>query len=213
MGEDRNKIFLPLADRTVLEWSLDAFSSCREITEILLVGRDEDFPEFRKIPSVAKCVTQMVAGGAERFDSVWSGLQKISKNADVVLIHDAARPCITADLIRRTIETACELGGAVVACPVSDTMKRSGDGKTVLKTVPREGLWQAQTPQGFQFSKFFHAYEQAVKERWVTSDDAGVAEKYGIPVGLVLGSRENVKVTTPEDLKFAESILRARSIL
>jgi 2-C-methyl-D-erythritol 4-phosphate cytidylyltransferase len=154
-----------------------------------------------------------VAGGAERGDSVWNGLSALSSDIGIVLVHDGARPFVTREVIDRVLARAPE-GGAVAAVPATDTLKEvDGEGR-VVATVDRARIWQAQTPQGFPVSTLRAAYERARREDWRGTDDASLCERYGVPVVVVEGSRDNLKITTPADLPVARAIaarLRAGS--
>jgi len=146
-----------------------------------------------------------VAGGAERGDSVWNGLAALSPGIDTVLVHDGARPFVTREVIDRVLARAPE-GGAVAAVPAIDTLKEvDGEGR-VVATVDRARIWQAQTPQGFPVATLRAAYEQARRAGWRGTDDASLCERCGVPVVVVEGSRDNLKITTPADLPVARAI-------
>ena len=155
----------------------------------------------------SRVTEKVVAGGAERRDSVWQGLQEVSAGTDIVLIHDAARPFITRRVIDACIEAVQRYGAAVVARPLADTVKRATPEGEVAATVERAGLWGAQTPQGFRYSLLFNAYRRAVAEEWPVTDDAAVVERAGHRVRLIEGEAVNFKVTRPEDLLLAERLL------
>jgi 2-C-methyl-D-erythritol 4-phosphate cytidylyltransferase len=149
----------------------------------------------------------LVAGGAERGDSVWNGLSVLGDRANLVLVHDGARPFVSTALIDRVLHAAGD-GGAVPAMPATDTVKEStGDG-LVVRTLDRSRLWNAQTPQGFDRRLLVSAYQRARREAWSFTDDASVVERAGFPVRLVTGAPENLKITRPEDLEIAELIAR-----
>ncbi|MEM7226576.1 MAG: bifunctional 2-C-methyl-D-erythritol 4-phosphate cytidylyltransferase/2-C-methyl-D-erythritol 2,4-cyclodiphosphate synthase [Pseudomonadota bacterium] len=149
-----------------------------------------------------------VAGGAERHDSVRQGLESLADQApDLVLIHDGARPLLPPEVVDRVIAALDRAPGAIAALPVADTLKRA-EGEAIGATVPRAGLWRAQTPQGFRFAEILTAYRDLTAGAW--TDDAAVAEQAGLEVLLVEGAEASLKVTTPENLAQAESLLRAR---
>jgi len=141
----------------------------------------------------------VVAGGAERQDSVFNGLQALPLDCDWVLIHDGVRPFASPELLKRTWDAALTNGAAIAALPASDTIKRVRVGQ-VVETVPREELWLVQTPQVFRREILFEAYREAHRQGWVGTDDAFLVERLGVPVVVVTGERSNIKVTTPEDL-------------
>jgi 2-C-methyl-D-erythritol 4-phosphate cytidylyltransferase len=149
----------------------------------------------------------LAAGGPERGDSVWSGLQRVPGGTELVLIHDGARPFVTAQTIDRVIEGA-RSGGAVAAVPATDTVKEVGPEGRIVRTLPRARIWQAQTPQGFPLAGVKQAYERARKEGWADTDDAALCERYGMQIMVVEGDRDNIKITRQADLPVAEAIAR-----
>jgi len=153
---------------------------------------------------------RVVAGGAERGDSVRNGLEAVPGDADVVLIHDAARPLVSAAEVERAIAAAAQGVGAVVAVPVVDTLKQADERGHVIGTRERAGLWQAQTPQAFPRAMIVEAYRRAARDGVTATDDAALVERYGGAVVLIEGSRANIKVTTPHDLELARALLAAR---
>lgn len=203
-GSKKNKVLWPLGGRPVLEWSLRAYASVPSVREIIVVCSNSDRRAVSHIAKRFSKVSQVVLGGKERFDSVWEGLQRVDVTSDVVLIHDAARPLISKRLIQETVRQSAKVGGAIVAIPVADTIKRSMDGRKVRETVARETLWRAQTPQGFRRARFVKAYESARRARVLTPDDAAIAERFGIPVAIVPGEEANLKITRRADLRLVE---------
>lgn len=153
---------------------------------------------------------RVVAGGAERGDSVRNALEAVPAAADVVLVHDAARPLVSREVIDRAIRTAAAGQACVAAIPVSDTIKEVEAGGVVVGTPDRARLWQAQTPQAFPRALIVHAYARAAREGVRATDDAALVELYGAGVVIVEGAPENIKVTTPADLVVAEALLRSR---
>lgn len=152
----------------------------------------------------------VVAGGAERQDSVFNGLQALPPDCDWVLIHDGVRPFASSELLKRTWDAALTNGAAIAALPASDTIKRVRAGQ-VVETVPREELWLVQTPQVFRREILFEAYREADRQGWVGTDDAFLVERLGLPVAVVTGERSNIKVTTPEDLVWGSWFLAQTS--
>jgi 2-C-methyl-D-erythritol 4-phosphate cytidylyltransferase/2-C-methyl-D-erythritol 2,4-cyclodiphosphate synthase len=204
-GGARPKQFAELAGTPIVTRAAEAFRSHRRIDHVTLVGPVEGLaaacPGFPK--------EGIVPGGSTRQDSARVGLEALAADPpDAVLIHDAARPLVPA----RVIDAVCDalIAGAeavLPALPVTDTLKRAADG-TVTETIPREGLWRVQTPQGFRFDLILAAH-RAVAGQSLT-DDGAVAEAMGMRVRLVPGAEENLKVTTPDDLPRAEALLGAR---
>jgi len=154
---------------------------------------------------------KITEGGSARQDSVRLALMLTSVEADLIVVHDAARPFATPAMFSACIAAAAQSGGAVVAVPVADTLKQIDNG-TIVATVPREGLWQAQTPQAFRRDLLVWAHEWAMRERVTVTDDAYLFERLGLTVQVVQGSAVNLKITTPEDLRIGEAIARFVSL-
>lgn len=214
MGAAVPKQYLPLAGRTVIEWSLAPFlahARCAGIV-VVLAEQDQHWPRT-ELAGHAKIVT--TTGGAERMDSVLAGLSILHDQAapdDWVLVHDAARPCLSAaDLQRLLEELRDDAVGGLLAAPVVDTLKRADDGGRVAQTVAREKLWRALTPQMFRRDILQRALEQTSARGIAVTDDAQAVEALGLQPKLVSGDADNIKVTLPEDLLRAERILRSRS--
>jgi len=213
MGANVDKLWLEVAGRPVLAHTWKQFNDATCIHEIILVVRDgmqEHFAELAVKFSFKKPF-RLIVGGAERQDSVWNGLAAVGPKMEIVAIQDAARPCTSAELIAATIEAAQETGAAVAAQPVADTIKESGDGATISRTVDRSKLWSVQTPQTFRVDVIRRAIAAARASRLVLTDDTAACELIGQPVRLVKSSAPNPKVTVPADLPFIESLLRSVS--
>ena len=209
------KQYLPLAGRTVLEWSLAPFLARSEFHAIVvaLAAGDERWatlPESRD----PRIVT--VTGGVQRADSVRAGLAVIAEHAqaqDWILVHDAARPCLDpADLARLLDALADDPVGGLLASPVADTLKRAGLDQRVETTVTREQLWRAMTPQMFRYGLLWQALEQGVAEGARLTDEAAAVEELGLKPLLVPGRTDNLKITVPEDLALAERVLADLSL-
>ncbi len=217
MGTDRAKQYLLLANKPVLCHSLQTFEDSF-MDEVILVVPEEDIDFCRKeIVSKYgfKKVTQIIAGGKERYHSVACGLRAI-KDCDAVFIHDGARPLVDIDTLNRLFDAVSLHQTAIAAMPVKDTVKiADADGFTV-QTPDRRFVWQMQTPQTFAFRPILDAYEKLLASEEETiakgihiTDDAMVMETFGsLPVKLVEASYRNLKITTPEDLKIAEALLK-----
>lgn len=158
---------------------------------------------------LAELPVRIVAGGAERGDSVRNGLLATPDDAAAVLIHDGARPFVSADIIDRVLD-ACADGGAIAAVPVTDTIQQVDAAGVIIHTPDRSTLWQAQTPQGFPRAGIVAAYRRAAEEHVAATDDAGLYARFIGPVRVVMGAYENLKVTRPDDLPVAE-LIAARS--
>ena len=153
---------------------------------------------------------RLLAGGAERQDSVRNALILVRSDQEIVLVHDGVRPCLPPALIERAAAAAMADGAAVLGVPVKDTIKETTAEGWVVRTVPREGLWAAQTPQAFRREILLAAHERAAAEGFRGTDDAALVERLGIPVRMVRGGEQNIKVTTPADLVYAEAVLQER---
>ena len=207
MGAAIPKQYLPLAGKTVLEITLEKLRSVAAIAGTV-VAVSEDDEHFAQLPCASSVVR--VTGGAERADSVYRGLiwlMEQGRQEDWVLVHDAARPCVRKDNIQRLIDTvSAENCGGILAAPVADTLKKS-IGDEIAHTVSREHLWAAHTPQMFKVGELFAALESALAAEMPVTDEASAIEHAGGRVLLVADSRDNIKITQPEDLGLAEQIL------
>ena len=207
-GSDMPKQYCDLNGRMILSHTLAAFCAHPLVRSVTTVIHPDDVELFKRAAKGLFKATY-VFGGRERQDSVRLGLQSLKdENPDIVLIHDAARPFVSFDLINRVI-AACADKGAIPALPVVDTLKFAGESRLIQKTVDRQGLWRVQTPQGFPFAQILKAHEQA--EGKALTDDAAVAESAGLPVALVDGDEDNFKITTAADLARAQKILNAKT--
>ncbi len=213
MGAAVPKQFLPLAGIPVLVRTLAVLQHSPLIEQILLAVPAADVVQVRadivEAHGLTK-VTAVVAGGAERQDSVGNALREVPEGIEIVLVHDAVRPFVTPAVIARVVTAAQEYGAAAAGLPVRDTVKRAGGADRVVTTVEREGLWLAQTPQAFHRQIIVTAYERASRDGYVATDDAALVERMGGAVRMVPGDPDNVKITTPEDLAHGEAILGRR---
>jgi 2-C-methyl-D-erythritol 4-phosphate cytidylyltransferase len=208
MGAD--KLWLEIADRPIIAHTWKNFNNAKCIDEIILVVRDgtqENFAGLAEKFHFQKPF-RIVAGGAERQDSVWNGLEALSSKIEIVAIHDAARPCATEELIVATIVAARETGAAVAAQQITDTIKESDEGKTISRTLDRAKLWSVQTPQTFRVEIIRRAIFAARQKNLIFTDDTAACDLIGQPVQLVSSSAPNPKVTVPGDLPFIETLLR-----
>ena len=199
------KQFAYLRGKPVLEWTLERFQAHGEVDGVVLVLPDEqDLKHYRM--RYAKIV-DIVRGGDRRQDSVWQGFRLLdAAAAEVVLVHDGARPLVGADLISRVIAAARAEGAAVPVLPLEETVKEVREDR-VVGTVDRSRLRRAQTPQGFRYEILKKALESARRDRFYGTDEAMLAERAGIPVRTVDGDPRNIKITTPVDLRIAEGLI------
>ena len=210
MGANRDKLWLDVAGRPVVAHTWKQFDLAADIHEIILVVREGMQPHFAALAGKFgfQKPFRLVAGGAERQDSVWNGLAAVAPGTRLVAIQDAARPCTSIDLIAATIEAAEATGAAVAAQRVTDTIKASDDGKTIARTVDRSNLWSVQTPQTFRLEVIRRALTVARDRNLKLTDDTAACELIGQPVELVPSHAPNPKVTVPADLPFIESLLQ-----
>jgi len=212
--EGRKKQFFLLADKPILTHTLDKFESCPLIDSILLVVGQEDMDYCLKEiieKNKYRKISQIVPGGKRRQDSVKNGMDALSRDANIVVIHDGVRPFVTREMIEDSIHSAQRFGAVVMAMPVKETIKMANADGTVLKTLDRESLWQIQTPQTFQAHVIKEAYQKATENGFVGTDDASLVERLGMKVHILPGSYTNIKITTPEDLILANLFLRMRA--
>jgi 2-C-methyl-D-erythritol 4-phosphate cytidylyltransferase len=206
------KQYVRLAGVPVLNRTLSVFDACHEIDSLVVVVPAEDLAYVRDelLPEAGLLKPVRIArGGAHRQDSVFNGLLCIDEDDSVVVIHDAVRPLVTADCITSCVEAARTVGAGIAAVPAWDTLKRVTDSGTVETTLPREGVWLAQTPQAFQTGVIRAAHRAARAQQVRATDDAGLVERTGGVVRVVAGSRRNLKITTLEDLALAAALLDA----
>ncbi|UCC13792.1 MAG: 2-C-methyl-D-erythritol 4-phosphate cytidylyltransferase [Gammaproteobacteria bacterium] len=206
------KQYLPLLGRTVLEWAIRPFLARSDVAGIVVAisPADEHWPGI--CPPSGR--VRAVHGGRQRADSVLAGLTALSEDADVrdwALVHDAARPCLTDEDLDRLVDVAAEAGGGLLAAPVQDTLKAADDGR-VARTVEREGLWRALTPQMFRIGELVSALRKAEQAAFVATDEAAAMERAGYRPSIVPGRADNIKITRPEDLALAEFVLTQSGI-
>jgi 2-C-methyl-D-erythritol 4-phosphate cytidylyltransferase len=206
------KAFASLDGRAVWLRSAELFINRKDVCQLLVVisAEDREMFERRYAAHLALFNAAIVEGGAERFDSVANALARLDDQADFVAVHDAARPCVTGEMVDAVFAEAVKSGAALLAVPVQDTLKRGDKKQRVQETVSREGLWLAQTPQVFRRDWLVEAYGKRAQLGKAITDDAQLVEAAGHPVHLVAGSPTNVKITTREDLILAEAVLKAR---
>jgi 2-C-methyl-D-erythritol 4-phosphate cytidylyltransferase len=208
MGKD--KLFLKVAGKPIVVHTWGRFDEMKGVDEIVIVvrpGMEKKFQALAKKFQFEKPF-KIVAGGAARQDSVWNGLEALSEDTEIVVVHDAARPCVSAELIATTIKRAEETGAAVAAHPVTDTIKESADGRWIQQTLDRSKLWAVETPQTFRVDVIRRAIAAARAKKMVLTDDTASCELISQPVRLVSSVAPNPKVTVPGDLPIVEALLR-----
>ncbi|MFK9094858.1 2-C-methyl-D-erythritol 4-phosphate cytidylyltransferase [Bacillus salipaludis] len=210
MGAGRNKLLLELNGIPVLIHTLKVFEEDEACSGIILAIHPQDESEFKALLKkyhVTK-VINFVPGGEERQHSIYNALKTVNTNG-IILVHDAARPFIQKRHIHRLTEKAEATGAAIIGVPAKDTMKQVQDG-VVMATVERSSLWAVQTPQAFRIPLLREAYEKAERDQFLGTDDSSLVERLNHPVAIVEGDYDNIKLTTPEDLYFAEAIIKKR---
>jgi 2-C-methyl-D-erythritol 4-phosphate cytidylyltransferase len=197
-----DKMFASLGGKPVLARVIDVFQQCKAVEQIVAVVAEENVERCRQLVAGEGWpkITRALPGGERRQDSVAAGLSRL-KNCDWVIIHDGARPLVTEELIEHGLVEARETGAAVAAVPVTDTIKIAMEDMIVQGTPPRKSLWAVQTPQVFRSDIIRGVHRQA---KYEATDDATLVEQLGYRVKLYMGSYDNIKITTPEDLALAQ---------
>jgi 2-C-methyl-D-erythritol 4-phosphate cytidylyltransferase len=204
IGGGLPKQFRRLGREPILVATVRRFARHPSIDHVVVAAPPAHLARTRRLlrPLAGRTPIDVVEGGAERQESVWRGLQAVPRSAAIILVHDAVRPFVPPRLIGEVLRAAATTGAAVCARPIAETVKWVADGR-VRETLDRRGLWAVQTPQGFLASLLREAHDKARRDGVVGTDDAMLLERLGQPVGVVLGAAENVKITTPEDLRRA----------
>ncbi|GAG14336.1 unnamed protein product, partial [marine sediment metagenome] len=207
--QKKDKPFIEIARKAILAHTLAALEESKVIDSIVVVIPHDKVKICKKLVKKhrLKKVSSITPGGEERFDSVKCGLRK-ARDADLVMIHDGARPFIEGALIKKVFTAAKKYGAAICATPLKQTLKMVSKNLFITKTLKRASLWEAQTPQAFRRNLIEEAYAQA-KEKSPT-DDSSLVERLGHKVKIVMGSHRNIKITTPEDLALARVLLKRK---
>ncbi|MEX0723392.1 MAG: 2-C-methyl-D-erythritol 4-phosphate cytidylyltransferase [Gracilimonas sp.] len=211
MGSDIPKPFLKVGGRSILEHTMAKFLEVPDLVQIIIATSEEHFSEVKAMfEGTSKNVEfKVVEGGRERQFSIYNALKEVSVQAELVAVHDAVRPFIRPELIIECCRIAEKHGGAVLGVPAKDTIKEVEGDNLISNTPDRSVLWQAQTPQVFQKKLLMEAYESALEDNIVGTDDSSLVERIGGEVQMVEGDRENLKITYPIDFKIAKLIFEA----
>jgi 2-C-methyl-D-erythritol 4-phosphate cytidylyltransferase len=206
-GRSKKKVFAELAGRPVWLRSTEPFIQRDDVVQTILVVSPDDLDWFREKfrANLAFLDLQIVTGGAERADSVEQALLQVRDDVEYIAVHDAARPLIVKPWINAVFSAAEQHGAAILATPVTSTLKRSDERSQIVETVPRQAMWEAQTPQVARRDWLRDAFQR--RNGFQPTDEAQLLERAGYPVQLVTGSALNRKITTPEDLQMAEALL------
>lgn len=207
MKIDKSKLLLEINGKTVIERSVEAFLNIDGIDRVIVTARELDIKQFSKLINDER--VSFVVGGSTRQESVKNAVMSVD-NADLVIIHDGARPLIRQEDIEKTIESAKQFGASAVGVPVKDTIKVIDDNSVVISTPDRSKLFAVQTPQIFSFELYKNALNKAEQDNMDFTDDCQLIEYIGGKVKMVQGSYDNIKITTPDDIALAENILRNR---
>jgi len=210
MGSKINKQYLNLNSRPILTYSLNVFEDFKAVDEIVIVAhaREVEYCEKEVVKKYGyRKISRVIAGGEMRQDSVWAGLQCLDKNSEYVAVHDGARPLFTSHLLESLLGEAREWGAAIPGVAARDTMKMLDRDGFVTMTLDRSSVVSIQTPQIFSFPELYQAYANAFDEGYMSTDDAALFEKYIGRVKIVPGEYRNIKITTPEDLVIAASLI------
>jgi 2-C-methyl-D-erythritol 4-phosphate cytidylyltransferase len=212
MGGDLPKQFSLLAGKPILAHTLEGMQACPVVDAIVIAAQAEHHERIRGIATefgITKLV-EIVDGGDVRQDSVWNALKASPAHADFILVHDAVRPLVSHAEIIQVLEAAKRQGAAILAVPVKDTIKQADEHGFIENTLDREYLWCAQTPQAFRREVLVNAYKHAMTDHYLSTDEASLVEYSGGDVKIIEGSWRNIKITTPEDVIIAESLLQLR---
>jgi len=210
-GGDENKTFAKLDGRPLFIRAIEHFVNRDDTCQIILAVSPEDSEAMKSkyAANLAFMGVKLVEGGEKRSDTVRKALEVVADEAELIAIHDAARPCVTSEMIDAVFAEAGKSGAAILACPLSGTIKRVGASLTVDETTSREGLFEAQTPQVFRRDILTDAYSKLAADAEVT-DDAQVVEQAGHPVTVVKSDASNLKITAKADMALANAILKSR---
>lgn len=212
MNQSVSKQYLMLGNQTILSYSLEQFQKS-SIDEIILVTAQEDIEYVKNnivLPHKINKVTKIVAGGQERYLSVYQGLLA-AQNCDYVMIHDGARPFLTIDIIEDSIRAVQKYQACAVGVPLKDSIKKLGREGYIVENIERTDVWQVQTPQCFSYPMILGSYEKLLQSDIKTTDDTAVVEYFTeVKVKMLMGSYENIKITTLDDLDYGEYLIKKR---
>ncbi len=211
-GSDERKTLAKLEGRPVFLRTLEKFINREDVCKTILVVAADDVEEIKQKfgPNLGFMGVTLVEGGAERVESVEAGFKAVPEDAELVAIHDAARPCVSDEMIDAVFAEAAKSGAAILASPLVGTIKRATTEKVIEETVSRENLYEAQTPQVFRRDILARAFAEKPEDLSAITDDAALAEHLGIPVAIVESDRTNLKITTKSDIVLAGAIIKSR---
>lgn len=209
------KQFALLNKKPLLVHCLNTFNSNNNISEIVVVAPRDELLNTKKVINEYNFnkVAHILEGGKERRDSVYNGFCQLSADTEIVIIHDAARPFVTNDIIERTVISAIEYGASISAIPINDTVKKIYSNYKIEKTVPRENMWRAQTPQTFRYDILKKVYLETDLKSSLATDESQLVEEKGFQVKICEGSGFNIKITTQNDLSYAEHLINSGKVV
>ena len=213
MVGDRRKQYLILAGLPILTRTLMVFARCDAVNEIILVVPEDDIDFCRDTilePEGLNHKIVLISGGKRRQDSVFNGLKNVNPNCDIVVIHDGVRPFVQNEHITKCIDGAIRFGACIMGLPTYETLKQVDPSDHIIRTLKRDDIWLAQTPQAFRHELLRQAHERARIENFTATDDASLLEWLGETVKIVMGSRRNIKITVKEDLLMARWMLQEK---
>jgi 2-C-methyl-D-erythritol 4-phosphate cytidylyltransferase len=206
----QRKQYLSLAGLPILTRTLMVFDGCDAVEQIILVVPQDDIDFCRKNVLEPAGLTQkirLMPGGRRRQDSVYNGLKEVDENCSIVIIHDGVRPFVQNEQIIACIDSARESGACIIGVPAHETLKQTDSSGQIIRTLSRDDIWLAQTPQAFRHDLIRKAHDQARREGFFATDDAALVERTGAAVKIIKGSRTNIKITVREDLEMARWLL------
>ncbi len=215
MGGAVKKPFLLLHDKPIFLHTVERFARIDSVREIVFVTGSEEIHTLRKQwqdTLSAHKVKKIISGGKRRQDSVYQGISNVDPDMEIILIHDAVRPLVKQEHVDAVINKVKEAGAAILAAPMKATVKEVGNNLLIQRTIPRSSLWMAQTPQGFKRELIVKVFDRFKNTDTEFTDDAQMVEQAGYPVYIVQGTDENIKITTPEDIRLAEALLLRQSM-
>lgn len=203
-GGEVKKPFAQLDNRPIFIRAIELFVTRDDVCQVILSTAPDDYDVVREkyAPNLMFLDVKLSKGGAERYESIKLALEQVSDEAELVCVHDAVRPCVLQSWIDKVFEEAANTGAAILAAPLTGTIKRVAASNVIDETVSREGLYEAQTPQVFKKDLLIKAYAQ-LPDDFHPTDDAQVVERTGHPVSIVITDRRNIKITTPNDMTLA----------
>lgn len=210
MGGSIKKQYLKIDNKEIIRLTAEAFELCAYVDEIVVVCGSDEIDFVKDILKDCKKIKAVIKGGSERQYSVYNGL-KAAQGCDIVLIHDGVRPFVRHEDIKKCIDEVKISKACVLGVPVKDTIKICDKDGVIVSTPKRSTLWAAQTPQCFSYELILSAYERAIEDNFLGTDDASLAERMGVKIKMVEGSYDNIKITTPDDLITGKAIKNTKN--